>query len=106
MRASLSLWGSLEYTPSTLFFPMRITSASISAERSAAAVSLVKNGFPVPAAKMTTRPFSRWLIAFRRMYGSATSLIVSAVCTRASSPAASSCDRRARALITIASMPM
>jgi len=42
---------------------MRITSASISAERSAAAVSLVKNGFPVPAAKMTTRPFSRWLIA-------------------------------------------
>jgi len=34
-----------------------MTSASISAERSAAAVSLVNNGLPVPAAKMTMRPF-------------------------------------------------
>ena len=34
---------------------MRIASAPISSARSAAAVSVVKNGFPVPAAKITTR---------------------------------------------------
>ena len=33
----------------------------------AAVVSVVKYGLPVPAAKMTTRPFSRWRIARRRM---------------------------------------
>ena len=52
---------------------MRIASAPISSARSAAAVSVVKNGLPVPAAKITTRPFSRWRMARRRMYGSATS---------------------------------
>ena len=50
--------------------------------RSAAAESVVKNGFPVPPAKMTTRPFSRWRIARRRMNGSATARISIAVCTR------------------------
>ena len=30
-------------------------------------VSVVKNGSPVPPAKITTRPFSRWRIARRRM---------------------------------------
>ena len=35
--------------------------------RSEAAVSVVKYGLPVPAAKMTTRPFSRWRMARRRM---------------------------------------
>jgi len=29
------------------------------------------DGLPVPAEKMTTRPFSRWRMARRRMYGSA-----------------------------------
>ena len=43
---------------------------------------MVKNGLPVPAAKITIRPFSRWRIARRRMYGSATSEIVIADCTR------------------------
>ncbi len=33
----------------------------------AAAVSVVKNGFPVPAAKITMRPRSRWRLARRRM---------------------------------------
>ena len=42
--------------PSTLV-PLRMTSALISIARSAAAVSVVKYGLPVPAAKMTTRPF-------------------------------------------------
>ena len=41
--------------------------------RSEAAVSVVKNGLPVPAAKITSRPFSRCRMARRRMYGSATS---------------------------------
>ena len=67
--------------------PIRIASAPISSARSAAAVSVVKNGLPVPAAKMTTRPFSRCRIARRRMYGSATSETSSAERTRVSAPA-------------------
>ena len=35
--------------------------------RRLAAVSVEKNGVPVPAAKITTRPFSRWRTARRRM---------------------------------------
>ena len=55
--------GSALYTPSTPeWVPFSSALASISAARSAAAVSVVKNGLPVPAAKMTTRPFSRWRI--------------------------------------------
>ena len=57
-------------------------SECISRARSAAAVSELKNGLPVPAAKITIRPFSRWRIARRRMYGSATSEIVIADSTR------------------------
>ena len=45
----------------------RIVSAWISSARRAAAVSVEKNGLPVPAAKITIRPFSRWRIARRRM---------------------------------------
>src|SRR5581483_5271068 len=85
-RADGSTLGSPSYTPSTPCFAMRIASAPISSARSAAAVSVVKNGLPVPAAKMTMRPFSRWRIARRRMYGSATSLTTSADCTRVSAP--------------------
>ena len=59
--------GSAVYTPSTPFLAIRMASAWISSARRAAAVSVVKNGLPVPAAKMTTRPFSRWRIALRRM---------------------------------------
>src|SRR5438876_5904260 len=40
-----------------------MTSAPISMARRLAAVSVVKKGLPVPAAKMTTRPFSRWRVA-------------------------------------------
>jgi hypothetical protein len=43
----------------------------ISNARKAAAESVVKNGLPVPAAKITTRFFSRWRIARRRINGSA-----------------------------------
>ena len=50
---------------------LKKASAPISAARSAAAVSVVKKGLPVPAPKMTTRPCSRWRMARRRMYGSA-----------------------------------
>ena len=47
--------------------PLSSASQPISAARRAAAVSVVKNGLPVPAAKITTRPFSRCRIARRRM---------------------------------------
>src|SRR3989442_4739881 len=46
---------------------LRITSASISTARSAAVVSVVKYGLPVPAARMTTLPFSRCRTARRRI---------------------------------------
>jgi hypothetical protein len=80
-------------------------SAWISAARSAAAVSVVKNGLPVPAAKITTRPFSRWRIARRRMYGSATSDTSRADMTRVSAPSRSSASCSASALRSVASMP-
>jgi len=41
----------------------------LSAHRRAAAVSVVKNGFPVPAAKITTLPFSKCLMSHLRIYG-------------------------------------
>ena len=53
--------------PSTPFLAISSTSACISSARSAAAVSELKYGLPVPAAKITMRPFSRWRIARRRM---------------------------------------
>ncbi len=42
-------------------------SQPISTARRAAAVSVVKNGLPVPAAKITTLPFSMCRIARRRI---------------------------------------
>src|SRR4029077_16445538 len=49
-----------------------MASAPISAARSAAVVSVVKYGLPVPAAKRTMRPFSRWRTARRGGTGSPT----------------------------------
>ena len=42
-------------------------SAPTSEARNTAAVSVVKNGFPVPAAKITTRFFSKCRSALRLM---------------------------------------
>src|SRR5262245_12957794 len=86
--------------------PLRMASASISAARSAAAVSVVKKGLPVPPARITTRPFSRWRMALRRMYGSATLGISSAVMTRVGWPMRSSASCSARPFITVAIMPI
>ena len=83
-----------------------ITPALISMARRAAAVSVVKYGLPVPAAKITTRPFSRWRTARRRMYGSHSCSILMALCTRVWMPVFSRASCSARALITVASMPM
>ena len=68
--AVLSNFGSAEYTPS-IAFPKRIASASISAARSAAPVSVVKNGFPVPHANITTLFLVKCFIAFLFINGSA-----------------------------------
>ena len=103
--ASATRRGSPSYTPWTPCFAIRIASAPISSARSAAAVSVVKNGLPVPAAKITTRPFSRWRIARRRMYGSATSETSSADITRVSAPSRSSASCSASALSSVASIP-
>ena len=86
--------------------PFRITSASISMARNDAALSVVKNGFPVPAPKMTTRPFSRWRMARRRISGSAMAFISMALCNRVSTPMCSSALCKAMALIIVANMPM
>ena len=63
LTASLFSSGSILYIPSTRV-PFRMASASISMALKTAAVSVVKYGFPVPAPKITTRPFSKWRIAF------------------------------------------
>ena len=81
-------------------------SALISIARRLAAVSVVKNGLPVPAARMQTRPFSRWRTARRRMYSSQTSLMRIADITRACSPSASTASCIASEFMTVASMPM
>ena len=49
--------GSESYTPSANFFAIRIASASISAARNAAVVSVEKYGLPRPAPKITIRFF-------------------------------------------------
>src|SRR4030065_426241 len=66
------LWtrGSFSYTPSTRV-AFKMASALISIARGAAAVSVVKYGLPVPAAKMTTLPFSTCRRARRRRRGPA-----------------------------------
>ena len=83
-----SIFGSAEYTAS-IDFPNNIASASISAARKAAPVSVVKNGFPVPHANITTLPLSKCFIAFLFINGSATYLISIAVCTLVYTPLAS-----------------
>ena len=95
----------MSYTPST-FVALSTASAPISAARSAAQVSVVTNGLPVPAAKMIARPFSRCLIAFRRMNGSHTVLIGNALITRVGWPKLSIVSCNASAFRTVANMPM
>src|SRR5579862_5947362 len=104
--ASGSTRGSPSSTPATPCLAIRIASARTSRARSAAAVSVVKYGLPVPAAKITMRPFSRCRSARRLMYGSATSCISIAVMTRVSAPCRSSASWTARAFSTVPSMPM
>ena len=85
---------------------LKMISQFSSLARRAAAESVVKNGLPVPAAQMTMRFFSRWRMARRRMNGSATSGMVIAEVTRVLTPRRSSASCSARALITVASIPM
>uniref|UniRef100_A0A0A8YCR7 Uncharacterized protein n=1 Tax=Arundo donax TaxID=35708 RepID=A0A0A8YCR7_ARUDO len=90
--ALLVLLGGQPYSSSPTI-PLRTTSALISEALKAAAVSVVKSGFPIPTPippKITTLPFSRWRMARRLMYGSATSCIINAVWTRVSTPIFSS----------------
>lgn len=77
---------------------------SLSAQRRAAAVSVVKNGLPVPAANITTLPFSKCLTALLLMYGSATSDMRNAVWTRVGIPMLSIVACKNIAFITVANM--
>ena len=63
-------------------------------------------GAPTPAAKITTRPFSRWRSARRRITGSHTLSISIADWTRVCTPSCSSAFCMASAFITVASIPM
>ena len=69
-------------------------------------MSVVKNGLPVPAAKITTLPFSMCRSARRRMKGSQSEAMGIADWTRVGTLAFSSAFCIARALMTVASMPM
>jgi hypothetical protein len=82
------------------------TSHSSSEARSAAVVSVVKKGLPVPPASTITRPFSWWRMARRRMKGSQIWCAATADMSRASQPARSRPSMSARPLIMVASMPI
>ena len=69
-------------------------------------MSVEKYGAPIPAAKITTRPFSRCLIARSGMYGSAICAMWIAVWTRVGTWIFSSASCSASAFITVASMPI
>ena len=97
--------GSSANTPSTAL-AINTTSAPISNARCAAVVSVEKYGSPIPAPKITTRPFSRWRTARSGMYGSATCPMVIAVCTLVSMPSFSRKSCSARLFITVPSIPM
>jgi hypothetical protein len=72
----------------------------------AAAVSVVKNGLPVPPPKMTTRPASSSRTAASRSNDSPTWPMLTAVWTCAGMPALTRASFNARAFITVASMPI
>src|SRR6478735_1560344 len=65
---------------------MSTASHLISRARWALTVSVEKNGMPAPAPKMTTRCFSRWRMARRGMYGSATCCLAMPETTAGSRP--------------------
>jgi hypothetical protein len=68
-RARIALGGppARDADPDAAFLvALSTSSAPISAPRNAAAVSVVKNGLPVPAAKITTLPSSRYCKALGR----------------------------------------
>ena len=86
--------------------PFKIVSASISTARNAAAVSVVKYGFPVPPPKITTLFFSKCLMALLLIYGSAICYILIAVCNLVSIFKEESADCKAIPLIIVASIPI
>ena len=71
-----------------------------------AAVSVEKNGFPVPEAKITTLFFSKCLVALFLIYGSATLLILIAVITLDSTPNFFRFDCKANEFITVPNIPI
>ena len=100
-----SFSGSAVNTPSTRV-PFRISSAPISAARRLAAVSVVKYGFPVPAPKITTRPFFEVPDGPASDEGLGDLLHLDAESSRDSTPSCSMASCSAIALIIVASMPM
>ena len=91
--------------PSTLV-AFIITSHSLSMARRAAQLSVVKNGLPVPAEKITTEPAERSLRALRRSKNSQTGSMRMADITTESIPCLSRASCMARPFITVPSMPM
>ncbi|COZ64805.1 Uncharacterised protein [Mycobacterium tuberculosis] len=85
---------------------IKTTSAPISSARCAAVVSVEKYGSPMPAPKITTRPFSRWRTARNGRYGSATWPMVIAVWTRVTMPSFSRKSCSARLFMTVPSIPI
>lgn len=81
------------------------TDAPISNALRLAAVSVDIKGFPVPAARITTLPFSMCRIARRRIYGSATDCIGMAVTVRTGTFSRSSQSCSTSAFMTVANMP-
>ena len=81
-------------------------SAPMSAARSTAPVSVVKNGLPTPPPNTTTLPERRYSSAFSTENGSPMCWISIAVSTLASTPCCCSTSCSARQFMTVASMPI
>ena len=97
--------GSAEYTPST-FFASTKASAYISAALSAAAVSVEKNGLPVPQAKRHTLPSFMARLAFSAVKSSHIEGICSVESTIDSTPASLRAASIARQFMAVASIPI
>src|SRR6202171_4910126 len=90
--------------PSTLV-AFNTACAPISAARSTAVVSVVKNGLPVPPPSSTIRPSARYLCAAPRVNSSQICGITNADRVRAGAPRRSIAASSATQFITVASMP-
>ena len=100
-----SFSGSAVYTPSTRV-PFNMASALISTARRAEAVSVVKNGLPLPPPMMTTLPSFIASMARRRLISLQMGSMAKPLSNSVRSPCFSSSACSAILLMSVASIPI